>query len=592
MAKFALLLAGAALASGLVAIACGLDTVSADSSEIDGGLPAEDGDVPDAVMQNPPTPSFSIGGTVIGLTGSGLVLQNNGADDVAVSANGAFVFPTKIETGRTFAVTVKTYPSSPSQICIVSGGVGTVATADIGTVTVDCTTSKYTVGGHVTGLALGNQVVLQNNGGDDLTVTGNGVFTFPSSIESGHGFAVSVSTQPNAPNQECVVTGGTGSIVAGNVVTVSVNCATDTYTAGGSVTGLDGVGLVLQNNDGGDIPINANGSFAFPPQTDGSAYAVTVKTQPTAKRQLCSVTNGTGVIAGANVTNVAVSCVTQYTIGGIVSGLATGAVVLTANGNDDVTVDANGTFTFTMPVGAGSTYAVAVKTQPADRECTVASGAGTVSADVTNVVVTCTHVGCRNVSGLLWCKDVVANRGCDAFCSATGLGVPVISDPDWIAAQDSEGECAALASAFGLATTNVGAHVYGCAEAYGAELSCSTDPSCPASLRMQTDTADGTFALCPCGPAAVCGAANDGETATLTCPPGTVIASIAFASYGLPDGACGAFASGSCDSPTSRSVVESKCIGKSSCTVGASSAVFGDPCPAESKRLRIQADCQ
>src|SRR5215831_20631647 len=45
----------------------------------------------------PPPPSatkYTIGGTVTGLSGTGLVLQDNGGDNLAVSASGPFTFAT------------------------------------------------------------------------------------------------------------------------------------------------------------------------------------------------------------------------------------------------------------------------------------------------------------------------------------------------------------------------------------------------------------------------------------------------------------------------------------------------------------------
>lgn len=162
------------------------------------------------------------------------------------------------------------------------------------------------------------------------------------------------------------------------------------YTVGGAVTGLDGTGLVLTSG-GADVNVPANGNFAFPAQADGSAYAVTVKTQPTNKSQTCTVTNGAGTVAGANVTNVAVACATNsFTVGGSITGLAAGSVVLTNNGADDLTRNANGAFTFATPVASGGAYAVAVKTQPEGLYCSVATGSGTVAAaNVTNVAVSC-----------------------------------------------------------------------------------------------------------------------------------------------------------------------------------------------------------
>src|SRR6267154_816732 len=56
--------------------------------------------------------AYTIGGTVSGLSGSGLVLQNNAGNDLALSASGAFTFSTAVATGGAYAVTVKTQPSS------------------------------------------------------------------------------------------------------------------------------------------------------------------------------------------------------------------------------------------------------------------------------------------------------------------------------------------------------------------------------------------------------------------------------------------------------------------------------------------------
>ena len=81
---------------------------------------------------------------------------------------------------------------------------------------------------------------------------------------------------------------------------------------------------------------------------------------------------------------------TTFTIGGALTGLATGAsVVLQNNGGSNLTASANGAFTFTAAVNSGAAYAVTVLTQPSGQTCTVASGSGTASANVTNVAVTC-----------------------------------------------------------------------------------------------------------------------------------------------------------------------------------------------------------
>jgi hypothetical protein len=168
------------------------------------------------------TPTFSVGGTVSGLTGT-VVLADNGGDNLSVTANGSFTFPTQLASGAAYAVTVKTQPSG--QTCAVSGGTGTVASANVTSVAVTCTTTPpvtYSVGGTVSGLT--GTVALQDNGGDNLSVTANGSFTFPTLLASGSAYSVAVLTQPTG--QTCTVGGGSGTVGSANVTSVVVTCTT------------------------------------------------------------------------------------------------------------------------------------------------------------------------------------------------------------------------------------------------------------------------------------------------------------------------------------------------------------------------------
>jgi 6-phosphogluconolactonase (cycloisomerase 2 family) len=171
----------------------------------------------------------------------------------------------------------------------------------------------YTVGGTVTGLS-GTGLVLRNNAANELTVAaGSGSFTFSTALTSGTAYSVTVATQPTAPSQTCAVTGGSGTIGAANVSTVQVACTTNSFTVGVTVSGLDANGLVLQNNGGNDLAIASDGTYAFPGETlSGAGYDITVKTQPTISpfprpAQFCTATNGGGTVGNAAV-NVAISC--------------------------------------------------------------------------------------------------------------------------------------------------------------------------------------------------------------------------------------------------------------------------------------------
>ena len=81
------------------------------------------------------------------------------------------------------------------------------------------------------------------------------------------------------------------------------------YRAGGTVSGLSGSGLELQLNDANTIPVSVNGDYSFSvPVANSVSYRVSVTKQPESPAQLCTVTNASGTINGAHVTNVNIDC--------------------------------------------------------------------------------------------------------------------------------------------------------------------------------------------------------------------------------------------------------------------------------------------
>jgi N-acetylneuraminic acid mutarotase len=86
----------------------------------------------------------------------------------------------------------------------------------------------------------------------------------------------------------------------------------------------------------------------------------------------------------------------SFTVGGTISGLNAGSVVLVYNGSTSVTVSAGATtWTFAGSFAAGSSYSVTVLTQPAAELCEVTAGASgtTLTANVNNVTVECSDYG-------------------------------------------------------------------------------------------------------------------------------------------------------------------------------------------------------
>ncbi|MEO7326439.1 MAG: carboxypeptidase-like regulatory domain-containing protein [Dokdonella sp.] len=346
------------------------------------------------------TNTYTIGGSVTGLTTSGLVLAATAGSQTVTVPSGAasYQFPTAVPTGTAYTVSVQTQPTG--QTCSVANASGTIANANVTNANVTCTTNLYSIGGSISGLT--GSVLLKLDSTTPTTTqtqafAANGSFTFASTLAFGSGWTVSIATQPTG--QTCAVTSGSGANLSANVTTVQVTCTTNTYTIGGSLSGLTGsVSLKLD----GTTPTSthtqtfgASGSFTFTtPLQFGSGWTVSIATQPTG--QTCAVTSGSGANLSANVTTVQVTCTTNtYTIGGSVSGL-TGSVSLKLDGTTPTTTQtqpfaANGSFTFTTPLQFGSGWTVSIATQPTGQTCAVTSGSGAnLSANVTTVQVTCT----------------------------------------------------------------------------------------------------------------------------------------------------------------------------------------------------------
>jgi len=263
-----------------------------------------------------PTGNFTIGGKVTGLLGIGLVLQDNGGDDLAITANGNFSFKTPVSGA--YAVTVKTQPTSPVQSCLVTNGSGT-ATANVTTVQINCGGGGLTISGSVSGL-IGSGLVLQlaltgsTSGNESYPINGYGnvPFTFATQVTATTGYTVTVQTQPTNPTQTCSVVNGTGTI-SGNVNNVQVICTQPGFTVGGSTVGLVVAAppadtLELQNNAGDDLFVSGDGTWKFPtPLTNGGIYNVSMFLPPSSQPQPCNLFFQTGIATG-NVADVLVDC--------------------------------------------------------------------------------------------------------------------------------------------------------------------------------------------------------------------------------------------------------------------------------------------
>lgn len=331
----------------------------------------------------PPVPQFTLGGSISGLTGSGLVLAN-GTDTIAVDAGAtAFTLPTAITSGSAFSVTVQTQPVG--QTCAVADGTGSMGNANVTSAAVTCITNTYTVGGSISGL-ISNGLVLAN-GSDTLAVDANTTsFTLPTAVDFGSTFSVSVQTQPTGLT--CSVADGSGTVAEANVSSVVVTCNANAFNLGGSITGLTNSGLVLAN--GSDTLAVAAGATSFTMPTVvafGSNFNVTV--QGKAVDQTCTVGSGSGVMGAADVAGVVVSCgpasFTVSTLAGTGSaGSANGSgtvaqfraphgVAFDSSGNVFVADFSSNKIRRVTPAGVVSTFAGSGASSSVDGQGTAAS---------------------------------------------------------------------------------------------------------------------------------------------------------------------------------------------------------------------------
>jgi hypothetical protein len=185
-------------------------------------------------------PTYSIAVTISGLSGT-LVLQNNDSDVFSAAANGVFTFASRLAGASTYSVTVKTQPTG--QTCVVANGNGTVNRSDVTNVTVTCSPA-YTVGGSVTGLQ--GAMTLQDNGGNDLTITSNGPFAIGPAVATGAVYSITIKTQP--VEQLCVVSNGSGTVSGANIGNIAVTCSLVPLTVASSSPVVGAINVVRNTN--------------------------------------------------------------------------------------------------------------------------------------------------------------------------------------------------------------------------------------------------------------------------------------------------------------------------------------------------------
>ncbi|WP_036170588.1 hypothetical protein [Massilia sp. 9096] len=162
-----------------------------------------------------------------GVTADGLILQNNGGDDLAVPAGATtFQFGNRISTDDEFSITVKQAPANSSvDKCVVSNGHARANYYTIGQISVSCAINQIAMTVTVNGLTGAGLTLV--NGSDKKDVAAGTPSVVMAPVFQDGPYAVKVLNQP--VGQTCNVSGGdtgtgAGTVGATPVTSVVVTC--------------------------------------------------------------------------------------------------------------------------------------------------------------------------------------------------------------------------------------------------------------------------------------------------------------------------------------------------------------------------------
>lgn len=161
--------------------------------------------------------NVNISGTITGLTESGLILSN-GYNTLSVDMNAtSFKFPTRLNEGLGYVVSVLQQPIQMT--CTVANAGGTIGTSDVTNVRITCEPNKL-LRAYLSGLTGSVTLV---NGKDNVTATPSMAYVdFPTRVAQGASYGVTIL--PGSTTQNCTVTNGVGTVATTDVTNVQVTC--------------------------------------------------------------------------------------------------------------------------------------------------------------------------------------------------------------------------------------------------------------------------------------------------------------------------------------------------------------------------------
>lgn len=175
---------------------------------------------------------YTVQGTVLNLNNSGLVLTNNGGDDLSVPIGATtFAFPKQIDYGTTYNVGIKTQPAHMT--CNWnSSNIGSAGYNVTIQMSLACTQNQYNLGGQISGLTAAadgtaRTITLTNGSSGSVTISSanatNGSADFVIGTVA-DGLAYGVTFVDSNNGLTCSVTNGTGIMHETPISNIIVAC--------------------------------------------------------------------------------------------------------------------------------------------------------------------------------------------------------------------------------------------------------------------------------------------------------------------------------------------------------------------------------
>ncbi len=164
-------------------------------------------------------------------------------------------------------------------------------------------------------------MTISNKGGTPVAVPPGTAFAFPGLIPVDSDYDITVVAEPpNTDLKSCVVNNGKGNTGPYSPQNITIVCRVSTFTLGGTVTGL--VGDDLEVNNGAQskkipknvgtapVPFNMTTPTTANPKlgevAEGIPYGLTILKQPTSGH--CTIAHADGIMPAGAVNNIAITC--------------------------------------------------------------------------------------------------------------------------------------------------------------------------------------------------------------------------------------------------------------------------------------------